>query len=234
MGEFTDKLWVRLRAWAAAALIVALNLRLATQQFGSWAAEANSWQQTLLYGLGLPFGLGFVALLAWIALHPVLPAWAKGGAKPATLVKSARDGFATMTYSSILVPLDHSEQDQAALAHAVSMARLYQANLALLHVEEGATSFLYGNQANTSEVEEGEQYLAEIAARLRESGITVHIEVRHATDPAQAIIAYARELKPDLIVMAGHGHKGIKDIAFGTTISAVRHALPTAVLIVQA
>ncbi|MBY0504150.1 MAG: Nramp family divalent metal transporter [Bryobacteraceae bacterium] len=234
MGEFTNKLWVRILAWAAAAIIVALNLRLATQQFGEWAAEATGWRQTLLYGFGFPFAIGFLLLLMWIALHPVLPAWAKGGAKPTTLVKTARDGFATMTYSSILVPLDHSDQDQAALAHAVSMARLHQAKLTLLHIEEGATSFVYGSQASTSEVEEGEQYLTEIASRLRDSGLAVHIEVRHASDPAQAIIGYARELTPDLIVMAGHGHKGLKDIAFGTTISAVRHALPTPVLIVQA
>ncbi len=234
MGEFTNKLWVRLLAWAAAAIIVSLNLRLATQQFGEWASVATGWQQTLLYGIGLPFGVAFIALLLWIALHPVLPAWAKGGARPTTLVTPVRETFSAITYSSILVPLDHSDQDRAALAHAASMARMHSAKLALLHVEEGATSFVYGSQASTSEVEEGELYFEEIATRLRESGLKVHIEVRHASDPAQAIISYARELKPDLIVMAGHGHKGLKDIAFGTTISAVRHALPTPVLIVQA
>ena len=234
MGEFTNKLWVRVLAWAAAAIIVSLNLRLATQQFGEWATVATGWRLTLLYGLGLPFGLAFIGLLLWIALHPVLPAWAKGGVGHSTLVKTVRESIATMTYSSILVPLDHSEQDRAALAHASSMARLHHAKLALLHVEEGATSFVYGSQASTSEVEEGKLYFEEIAGRLRESGLEVHVEVRHASDPAQAIISYARELKPDLIVMAGHGHKGLKDIAFGTTISAVRHALPTPVLIVQA
>ena len=234
MGDFTNKLWVRVLAWAAAAIIVSLNLRLATQQFGEWATVATGWRLTLLYGLGLPFGLAFIGLLLWIALHPVLPVWARGGARHSTLVKTVRESIATMTYSSILVPLDHSEQDRAALAHASSMARLHHAKLALLHVEEGATSFVYGSQASTSEVEEGKLYFEEIAGRLRESGLEVHVEVRHGSDPAQAIIGYARELKPDLIVMAGHGHKGLKDIAFGTTISAVRHALPTPVLIVQA
>ena len=234
MGEFTNKLWVRILAWAAAAIIVSLNLRLATQQFGEWATVATGWKLTLLYGLGLPFGLAFIGLLLWIALHPALPGWAKGGTGHTTLVKAVRENIATMTYSSILVPLDHSDQDRAALAHASSMARLHHAKLALLHVEEGATSFVYGSQASTSEVEEGELYFEEIAGRLRESGLEVHVEIRHASDPAQAIISYARELHPDLIVMAGHGHKGLKDIAFGTTISAVRHALPTPVLIVQA
>jgi manganese transport protein len=234
MGEFSSRLWVRILAWIAAAIIVSLNLRLATQQFEEWAAVATGWQVILLYGLGLPFGIAFVSLLAWIALHPVLPAWAKGGVRPSTLVKTVHDGFATMTYRSILVPLDHSDQDRAALAHAASMARMHQSRLTLLHVEEGATSFVYGSQASTSEVEEGQAYLEEIAARLRATGLEVQIVVRHAPDPAQAIIGYAREFTPDLIVMAGHGHKGLKDVAFGTTISAVRHALPVAVLIVQA
>ena len=233
MGEFTSKPWVRVLAWIAAAIIIGLNLRLATQQFGEWAMVATGWQQTLLYGVGVPFALCFAGLLVWIALHPVLPRMAKGGAQPSTLVKTVQDGFPTMTYASILVPLDHSAQDRAALAHASSMARMHQSRLTLLHIEEGATSFVYGSQASTSEVEEGRAYLEELAVKLQASGLEVHIEVRHAPDPAQAIISYARESAPDLIVMAGHGHKGIKDIAFGTTISAVRHALPVAVLIVQ-
>jgi manganese transport protein len=36
-----------------------------------------------------------------------------------------------------------------------------------------------------------------------------------------------------LLVMGGHGHRGIKDIIFGTSISKVRHELKIPVLIVQ-
>jgi len=38
---------------------------------------------------------------------------------------------------------------------------------------------------------------------------------------------------PDLIVMGAHGHKGLKDLIFGTTISAVRHNLKVPLLVVR-
>ena len=38
-----------------------------------------------------------------------------------------------------------------------------------------------------------------------------------------AILRYAREIEPDLVIMGAHGHGGLKDLIFGTTISPVRH-----------
>jgi manganese transport protein len=32
--------------------------------------------------------------------------------------------------------------------------------------------------------------------------------------------------------MGAHGHRGVKDLIFGTTINAVRHAIATPVLVV--
>jgi manganese transport protein len=57
--------------------------------------------------------------------------------------------------------------------------------------------------------------------------------VLHARDPKQEIVRYARQLKPDLVVMGAHGHKGIQDLVYGQTINGVRHALETPILIVR-
>jgi manganese transport protein len=35
------------------------------------------------------------------------------------------------------------------------------------------------------------------------------------------------------VVMGAHGHKGLKDIVFGTTINAVRHKLKMPLLVVR-
>jgi manganese transport protein len=43
----------------------------------------------------------------------------------------------------------------------------------------------------------------------------------------------ARQVRPDLVVMGAHGHKGLKDIIFGTTINGVRHDLGVPILIVR-
>ena len=38
---------------------------------------------------------------------------------------------------------------------------------------------------------------------------------------------------PDLVIMGAHGHGGLKDLIFGTTIDPVRHDLDVPVLIVR-
>ena len=56
--------------------------------------------------------------------------------------------------------------------------------------------------------------------------------VGEASD-GDAVIALARELRPDLVIMGAHGHGGLKDLIFGTTISPVRHHLDVPMLIVR-
>jgi manganese transport protein len=38
----------------------------------------------------------------------------------------------------------------------------------------------------------------------------------------------------DLLIMAAHGHRGLKDIIFGTTINKVRHEVKIPILVVRA
>ena len=100
-------------------------------------------------------------------------------------------------------------------------------------MEEGVTSQVYGSVSSTAEVEAGEKYLRQIAAQLEDQQVTVQMMVRHSRNPMKEIVRYAEELKPDLVVMGAHGHKGLKDIVFGTTINAVRHKLKAPLLVVR-
>jgi manganese transport protein len=136
-------------------------------------------------------------------------------------------------YRRLMVPLDHTGRDRSAVNHAAALARTFGAGVVLVHVEEGVTSQVYGQLANTAEIEAGQSYLKEIADRLRASGIEVSTVVAHADVPAQAIVQVARECKPDLVVMAAHGHTGLKDLIFGATINDVRHRLNVPILVVR-
>jgi manganese transport protein len=100
-------------------------------------------------------------------------------------------------------------------------------------VEEDVTSQVYGAEASTLEVEAGEKYLRQIAAQLEAENIQVQTVIRYSRNPTKEIVRYATELGPDLVVMAAHGHKGLKDIVFGTTINAVRHKLQVPLLIAR-
>jgi len=63
--------------------------------------------------------------------------------------------------------------------------------------------------------------------------VDVTVVVRHGTSPSHEIVEAVREWMPDLLVMASHGHSGIKDLIFGTTINSVRHKVKVPMMIVN-
>jgi manganese transport protein len=233
MGSFVNAPWIRVASWAVAAVIIALNVRLVWLTLGEWL-EAAAARRGLILLVSLPVLCGIALLLLWIVLEPWLPRWfRRRAAAPAALPAGAAADLAVPLYRTVLVPLDHTARDRGAIAHAATIARLHRARLVLLHVEEDVTSQVYGDLASTAEVQAGEKYLDDIVAALKAQGLDVAVTVRHSRDPKSEIVAVARELKPDLVIMGAHGHKGIQDLIFGQTINAVRHDLDVPLLIVR-
>ena len=233
MGVFANRAWVQVLAWSSAVLILSLDVWLVTLTIRDWITNAGRWRGWFELGLApILVLLGF--LLAWVILQPVLPRWIRRlGRAPIELPRSVALDLPNPTYQKILVPLDHTSRDREAIAHAAAMAKQHHAKLYLLHVEEGVTSLVYGSLSYTAEVEAGREYLREIANELEKQEVAVEMVIRHARNPKDAIVHYADELKPDLVVMGAHGHKGLKDIVFGTTINAVRHKLKMPLLVVR-
>jgi manganese transport protein len=221
MGEFASAVWVQCLAWLAAAIIVALNARLA-------------WQTLTPLGLwALPIALPIAGLLIWVALAPWLHRQAPAPSAWTAMPDQGLGKLEPPTYRKILVPLDHSANDQPALAHAAVLARQHGASLLLLHVEEGVTSQVYGELAETGEVEAGAVYLARIVRELAAAGVQAEAKILHAGSPREAIIRTAGLESVDLLVMGAHGHSGLQDLIFGSTINAVRHEVKAPVLIVR-
>ncbi|MEK7406403.1 MAG: Nramp family divalent metal transporter [Acidobacteriota bacterium] len=232
MGVFANRPWVQALAWAAAIIIIGLNARLVAATVEQWLAAAGAYR--LLVALVVyPVAAGLLLLLAWIALHPWLPPWVRRLGRPAFPLPEVAAEARIPAYRSILVPLDHTHRDREAIAQAAGLARQYGAKLYLLHVEEDVTSLIYGELSDTAEVEAGQRYLDEITAALRDQSVDVEAVVCHARDPKREIVRFARQVKPDLLVMGAHGHRWLQDLAFGDTINAVRHELGGAILIVR-
>ena len=233
MGSFANRTSVKALAWSAAALILGLDLWLVTITLRGWLENAGRMRVWVQLGL-FPVLTVLLGLLIWMTLLPVLPGWLRRRPRAMSELPSAvPSDLAAPVYRKILLPLDHSSRDREAVAHAAALAKQHHATLYLLHVEEGVTSQVYGSLASTAEVEAGEQYLHRIAAELEGQQVEVETIVRHSRNPKKEIVRYAEELRPDLIVMGAHGHKGLKDIIFGTTINAVRHKLSTPLLVVR-
>ena len=233
MGEFANRPWLQALAWGTAALILSLDIWLVTITLGDWlnaAGRQRIWLELGLFPVLAALGL----LLAWMTLQPMLPRWlSRFGRSPMELPQQVAVDLPSPSYSKILVPLDHSNKDRVAIAHAAAIAKQHGATLYLLHVEEDVTSQVYGEEASTAEVEAGEKYLRQIASQLENENISVQTIIRYSRNPTREIVRYGNELNPDLVVMGAHGHKGLKDIVFGTTINAVRHKLKAPLLIAR-
>ena len=232
MGRFANAGWVRVLAWATAVIIIGLNFRLAGMAIADWLAEAGRWR-TVVWLATVPTSVALLLLLLWVVFEPIIRRRRLG---PAPVVLPETAGAAAEqppVYHRILVPLDHTELDRLAISHAAAMAHLYGAKLYLLHVEEGVTSQVYGRESSTAEVEAGQAYLERIAQSLRDHGAAVETAISHSTSPRKSIIQYAKEVSPDLIIMGAHGHGGLKDLIFGTTINPVRHNVRVPMLIVR-
>jgi manganese transport protein len=233
MSEFVNAPWVRLLAWSAAVIIVGLNIKLVIQTLGSWISQAGGYQWIILITV-VPLVVAIGLLLLWVSFHPWLPRWAKELGKPALRMPEVSGAeLRAPSYRTILVPLDHTDGDREALSHGAALARMHNARVYLVHVEEGVTSQLYGDLAASAEIETGLKYFHDILDSLRSQQIDAELIVRHSGNPGEEIVRVARDLRPDLVVMGAHGHTGLKDILFGATINSVRHDLRTPLLIVR-
>jgi manganese transport protein len=227
MGEFANGVWLKLLAWATAAVILALNFWLVYDSTRSWMAGA-AWRAAI----AAPLIAATLALLGWIVFAPTRPHPPAEAIRVDAGVAAVAADIPAPVYRNILVPLDHTARDRAAIAHAAAMARPHKAVLHLLHVEEGATSRLFGPLSSTAEVNAGEQYFQGIVDSLARQGIEAELTIVHGRRPKDEIVRLARLLRPDLIVMGAHGHRGVKDLMFGNTINAVRHEVSAPVLVV--
>ncbi len=221
MGEFASPAWVQVLAWATAAIIVGLNMRLAAQTL-----EPLGWWAVLLVSPVL-------GLLVYVCVSPWLGADGESKRDVRTMPEAILPPLSAPQYKKILVPLDHSENDRPTVAQAAALALQHDAQLLLLHVEEGVTSQVYGELSETGEVEAGTAYLARLVQELAAQGVKADVRILHAKSPREAIVKTAQEEDVDLLIMGAHGHSGLKDLVFGSTINSVRHGVKAPVLIVR-
>lgn len=145
-------------------------------------------------------------------------------------------------FSRILVPLDGSDTAARVLAPATRLAELTAASLVLLHVitpsaqaraSERPEESLIGDPANDPLAAEGLAMLEQVAAPLRERGLTVDVRVSAASDPAASILAVAEQEGVDCIAIATHGRGGLTRLLFGSVADRVFRGAQRPVLLLR-
>ena len=138
----------------------------------------------------------------------------------------------------ILVPMDFSSHSDAALDRAVGFAKTFGAKLHLLH---SYAVPVQGLMPYDFAVPDGlwdgirvaaESKLEELRQRVVSEGLEASGEVSPVI-PSEAILAVAREIGADLIVMGTHGHTGLKHALLGSVAERTVRLAPCSVLTVK-
>jgi manganese transport protein len=225
MGAFANKLWVKTLAWICAVIIIGLNARLVADTISGWIAESSN--PLMIWVTVVPIAIGCGLLLLYVALPA---SWIRRKQRVAPVVRPIE--FTEQKYSRIGVALDYGTMDAKVLSHAISAAKKNEAELFLFHVVEGVSGQLYGGEAFDAEARQDKDRLDAIAEELRSKGIEVFPKLGFGNVPNE-IIKLTREHNIDLLIMGAHGHRGMRDLLFGASISEVRHALKIPVLVIQ-
>lgn len=137
-------------------------------------------------------------------------------------------------YTRILVPLEHSDYDDAIVTHVRELALLCQASVVIIHVADG---WVARNQhqlvlRESNEMKEDRAYIESMSDSLEAAGLEVEC-VLAGGDPATEIAAAVVREKCDLVAMSTHGHKGVQDLLRGSVANDVRHRTTVPVLMVR-
>jgi manganese transport protein len=123
------------------------------------------------------------------------------------------------------------------LAEAIDLARTHRAELVLIHVVDGVGGTWYGAQTGDAESRSDEAYLLTMADRLRQElqgqGVPAVEAALGYGDAASEIVNITRQKQIDLLVLGGHGHRGLLDLLHGATITGVRHDLKIPIVAVR-
>jgi nucleotide-binding universal stress UspA family protein len=135
----------------------------------------------------------------------------------------------------ILVPTDFSDSAEHAVDYAFELARALGGKVHLLHVwaipPAPDSLVLTGNVID--DVAQAAQAGLDASVAKRKNLPELGEVVLQLGDPREIIVATARKLSADLIVMGTHGRRGFKRFILGSVAESVLRTAPCPVLAVR-
>jgi manganese transport protein len=228
MGGFANRPWLQMAAWAIAAIIVALNLKLVFDSIAEWGGQLSLWQNIFLM---IPL-IGVLGVLVIITAKPFFRPGRRWESAITTDAGRVAGSIAPIRVRHIGVALQHAPGDGQILSSAVAEARGHRAKVTLLHVVDTPGTLMLGKESWSLHSAEDELYLARLTREIEEADLSVEFLLLHGK-PAEAIVDAVKTAGIDMLVMGSHGHRGMDDLVFGQTVSSVRHAIEIPVLVVR-
>jgi nucleotide-binding universal stress UspA family protein len=122
--------------------------------------------------------------------------------------------------STILVPIDFSEETPEVIECAAMVARRNRSQLVLMHVLPGAAS----------PEEEAVEKLDRLERYLRDEGYQVSSAIREG-EPAKEIVEYGGEIAADCIIIGRHDHAAGAEAKSAVTAFVEKQARCTVVAV---
>ena len=230
MKEFTIKIWVKVLAWISAAIIVYLNIQLVVQQINEWIHGAGS-NKFWIYVVVIPLSIGCLGLLFYVFIHPFI---SKGIKEKRQLPHGYAEQLlenAYIKYKHIGIAIDFSGKDEKIIQNAILIGGK-TASYTFIHVVESAAARYLGLNAQDYETQLDKNNLAQYRQVLEKMDYKAETQIGFG-NPASEMSKIITAQNIDLLVMGAHGHKGFKDLIYGSTVDALRHKIKIPVLVVN-
>lgn len=134
-------------------------------------------------------------------------------------------------YSHYLVPTDGSKLSEKAIAHAIALAKATKGRVTLFHASAAYPEPVYMEGMNLPRMSPkeyervaraaAEKVLARGAVKVQAAGIECGTLHSLNDAPWEAILAGAKKVKADTIVMASHGRRGLAGLLLGSETTKV-------------
>ncbi len=214
-------------------VIVGLNVKLVIDTVGEWLGGAQGiWLHALLFPLLVAVG----ALLLWVAFEPWIARLAVWRARATAEIHGAA-ALPVITppepvpLKRVALALDFSGHEVRLIEGALRFFGPTKPLLALLHVVESASARAFGGEAADLEMDSDQSRVDAYADALRKLGYDV-VTALGTGDPARELARLSNELDAELVILGGHGHRGLSDMIYGTTVEALRHRTRASVLVI--
>ena len=135
-----------------------------------------------------------------------------------------------------LVPVDFSKGSEAALIHAIGLAREDKARLILMHVIPAA--MVYPRESTNFDfyallARDARENITRLAKRHKLKPGDYRLVLLRGVDTADVIARQARKLRVSMIVMGSHGRTGLQRLLMGSVAERTLRYAGCPVLIVK-
>lgn len=227
MGDFAIPTAQKIAGWFAVLSITGLNFYFIFVQMNEWVHD-DSLSFTLRFFLSVVC-IFVVVFLLMVWIYPNLSG-RRQEKKFRLHTQESIEFEIPLKPKKIMIAVDFSKADNKAIARALQMGGL-EGEYVLLHIVETAGAFVYGGETQDLETIHDRKVVNNYVAQFSEKGYKASSLLGYG-NPKTAIPKLVGENGGELLVMGAHGHTGIKDLLFGTTVEGVRHRIKIPMLVV--